>query len=542
MECLMQRPECIVLDEASFGALLSRLDACNLPSSDITLLKDIMHFSLWLQKELESARMTIKKLCNIFNITKSKTESRSSLKKDAENIEQESEIPNLKELKANLKKAESSFPLKGHGRNGADAYQDIKEIEIKHKTLSAGSLCPFSCGGRVYSIPAGSVIRITGQAMAVATRYVLEKLRCGLCGSVFTASLPLEAGEEKYDVQIKSLLGIYKYYIGMPFYRLENMQKMLGVPLSDATQWELVETVGGTVLPIYHVCERKAANAETMYHDDTVARILSLMKENRTTELKRKGIFITGIVSKVGEHRIYLFYAGRNHAGENVKKLLQKRDHKLERFIQMCDALHLTFTEEFISILCHCLSHARRRFYEIYDYYPQSCWFVINQLAKIYRYDRDCREQGMNEVERLNYHTENSGPLMMELKEWLDKQIEQKLVEPNSRLGKAIKYFRKHWDKLTRFLHVPGAPLDNNIVEQALKIPIRLRKNALFYKTVYGAYIGSVMMSILHTCVMAKQNPLHYLNALQRNKTEVMRNPESWLPWCYQQTMEQKAA
>ena len=49
---------------------------------------------------------------------------------------------------------------------------------------------------------------------------------------------------------------------------------------------------------------------------------------------------------------------------------------------------------------------------------------------------------------------------MNELETWLREQIEHNKVEPNSTLGDAIGYMRKHWTELTRFLHTPGAPLN----------------------------------------------------------------------------------
>ena len=49
----------------------------------------------------------------------------------------------------------------------------------------------------------------------------------------------------------------------------------------------------------------------------------------------------------------------------------------------------------------------------------------------------------------------------------MNQQLEQKIVEPNSGLGRAIGYMLKRWDTLTRFLSVPGAPLDNNICNAA---------------------------------------------------------------------------
>jgi transposase len=115
--------------------------------------------------------------------------------------------------------------------------------------------------------------------------------------------------------------------------------------------------------------------------------------------------------------------------------------------------------------------------------------------------------------------------------------LDEKRVEPNGELGKAIKYMQRHWDKLTRFLTVAGAPIDNNVAERMLKIAIRGRKASMFYKTTYSAGIGGMITSIIYTCDLAGQNPLEYLVALQVHQIKVTANPEHWLPWNYRDTM-----
>jgi transposase len=95
----------------------------------------------------------------------------------------------------------------------------------------------------------------------------------------------------------------------------------------------------------------------------------------------------------------------------------------------------------------------------------------------------------------------------------------------------------KHWQQLSQFIRVAGAPLDNNILERALKIPIRGRRTWLFYKTEYGAMIGGVLTSVIYTCALSGFNPLSYLIALQEHKNQIVKEPERWLPWCYQDTL-----
>jgi transposase len=126
---------------------------------------------------------------------------------------------------------------------------------------------------------------------------------------------------------------------------------------------------------------------------------------------------------------------------------------------------------------------------------------------------------------------------MDELKVWLDRQIDDRLGEPNSALGQAIAYMQNHWMTLTRFLAVPGAPLDNNLVERVLKLFIRQRKNSLFYKTEYSAYVASMLTSLIVTCIYAGINVLDYLEALQEHRAEVFTDPSAWLPWTFEASL-----
>ncbi len=126
---------------------------------------------------------------------------------------------------------------------------------------------------------------------------------------------------------------------------------------------------------------------------------------------------------------------------------------------------------------------------------------------------------------------------MKELYDWLNNSITKKKVEPNSGIGVAIKYMVKHWKYLTRFLKIPGAPLDNNICERALRQVILNRKNSYFYKTCLGAAVGDLFMSIIYTCNESKINPFNYLVALQKHSKEIFKNPEKWLPWNYDQNV-----
>jgi hypothetical protein len=130
---------------------------------------------------------------------------------------------------------------------------------------------------------------------------------------------------------------------------------------------------------------------------------------------------------------------------------------------------------------------------------------------------------------------------MEKLHSWCAAQFEERKVEPNSGLGQAISYLLKHWEKLTLFLRVAGAPIDNNLVERALKKAILHRKNSLFYKTRKGAQMGDLFMSLIHTCELNGANAFDYLTELQRHAEELKQNPSAWMPWNYRDTLARLA-
>lgn len=248
-------------------------------------------------------------------------------------------------------------------------------------------------------------------------------------------------------------------------------------------------------------------------------------------------MFTSGIVATRDGHHIALFFTGRQHAGENLADVLAQRAADLAPPIQMCDALAVNTAGDFDTLLAHCLAHARRRFVEVVDHFPAEVRHVLETMREVYRTDALARERALSPDARLDLHQSTSGPRMAGLETWLRQQLEDHLVEPNSGLGTAIGYMRKHWATLTLFLRVPGAPLDNNVCERALKKAILHRKNALFYKSLAGARVGDVFMSLIHTAELNGIAPFEYLVALQRHHQAVALDPSEWLPWNYETTL-----
>ncbi len=450
----------------------------------------------------------------------------------------------------------------GHGRLAASDYPGATVVSVAHPRLHAGERCPDCARGRLHALPASPLVRITGQAPLTASVYELAKLRCSGCQKMFTAPPPEGVGAAKYDAQAAAMIALLKYGSGMPFHRLEGLQSNMGVPLPASTQWEIVRDAHAPIRAVYRELVRQAAQGEVLHNDDTTARILELMSPQQRDEAagppdaadapaaigtrhgksaQRSGIFTSGIVSTGAGRTIALFFTGRRHAGENLSEVLAQRSEELEAPIQMCDALSRNVSGEYKTILAHCVAHARRKYVEAAPGFPSECLYVIDLLAEVYRIEAQCRREGLLPAERMQRHQQHSQPLMDRLAAWMQEQFEQRRVEPASGLGEAIQYMRKHWERLTLFLRKPGAPLDNNTCEQALKRAILHRKNALFYKTGAGAQVGDAYMSLIHTCGLARVNAFEYLAALNANAQHLAADPAAWMPWTFRQSLARLA-
>jgi transposase len=553
-------PEVVEKDESEIKQIIALIRASALPDEVKHFVTKCIELSLWLPLFLKNKAISLHRLRTIIfgkGYNKKEKQVLSAVVNPGDPVESDTTQPgsdnndsSSQELKdplpdsisdsvtsiASKETQEAAKPKKpGHGRMPHAVYEDCEEKRLL-LDLTMGDYCPTDCGGKLGPYKAGVIIRIKGQGFAQVYRYYVDKLRCNLCNIIISADLPPEVGKNKYDESIIAMLALMKYFVAIPFYRQENFQRLLNFPLSDATQWYLIEQLAGFCYAVFNELKRCAGNARLLHNDDTSLKILEVIKQIKDgTAGDRTGMYTTGILADYEGHKIALFINGRQHSGENVADLLKYRAPEKDPIIQMSDALSANIPKGMQTILCNCLGHGFRKFDELTDFFGPECLDIVKKLSKVFEYDAQTRN--MSHEERLIYHQKWSKPIMDDLKHYMASLLDEKRVEPNGELGKAIKYMKRHWDKLTRFLTVAGAPIDNNVAERMLKIAIRSRKAAMFYKTTYGASIGGMITSLIYTCDLAKQNPLDYLVALQIHQARVTAKPQQWLPWNYRDSI-----
>jgi hypothetical protein len=560
---MKSHPEVIELDEADLTSKLDQI-AATLGEELVHPFRQLLRWYACLLGLLREKSLSIRRLRNI--LFGSATERTSDVLPSASTSSEKAEGTSVEPCATDQDSAADGqaacgdsaqhppAPRRrrpGHGRIPARQYTGCSRVVVTHASLSPGDACPECVRGTVYrQTEWAPVVRLKGQAPVTGQVYQLERLRCHDCGRVFTAALPAEAGPDKYDPTVASVVATLRYGEGMPGNRLQRMQQMAGVPLPASMQWELVRDAAerGPRDAYEHLLDL-AAQGDLVHNDDTSMRVLELTAKVKHGEpllpddSARRGVFTTSILS-LAEDRptIALFFTGPHHAGENLRQLLTARREGLPPPIQMCDALSRNMPEDLRVILANCLVHGRRNFVDVVEYFPTEVKYVLECLKHVYTIDAEAKQQRLSPKERLKLHQKQSGPVMDKLQLWLKTQFDERLVEPNSSLGDAISYMLKHWSKLTLFLRVPGAPLDNNVAERALKMAIRHRRNSLFYKTMRGAAVGDLYMSIIHTCYFARVSPIDYLTALQRHHDQVHAAPADWTPWNYQRQLTAAAS
>ena len=392
-------PKSITLNETELKDFCDRIENDTLSSEDRTRLVLILRGMCWLSQQLEVGRLSIRRLKRL--IFGEKTESRKNICGSSGGNgggNHESSSTGAKGAESNagdIPPKNPPPPKPGHGRRGASEYPGAGKVFCAHPDLKAGDICP-SCGeGRLHgSIDNGVFIQFKGNPPITGTIYETEKLRCALCGKVFEAPLPSGVTAQKWDETAKTATAITRYGYGFPHYRLEKFQADLGVPVSDSVAFELSNDVADCGHPVYRLMLQMAAQGELIHYDDMDIKILDLIQENKTRDpdKERVGMFTTAMIARVSEggvqREIALFFTGRNHAGENITKLLQQRTPGLTPPMLMADGSNRNPPpKELEAILLNCLTHGRRGFVDLMEAFPLEIKYVIDVLAEIYRFD-----------------------------------------------------------------------------------------------------------------------------------------------------------
>lgn len=459
----------------------------------------------------------------------------------------------------------SAKPRKGHGRNGAGAYAHA--THFVHALLAGvlGTLCE-ACGmGPMSRYRDKLIVVVKGQPLFDAEIHHFEQARCRLCGAIIQADgmaavmAGLGSSYITYAWSACALLLVMHYFAGLPFKRMEFLQAGWGIPMSDANQWSLADASADLLFPLYKAFERHGVNHATALRiDDTGSMITEVRREIRgeiaalealgeSTNDVRTGINATGVYLETEQGKVLLFFTGRHHAGEIIDQILKHRRTERQnnaKLVKVSDAASKNFAhthhDELEEAVCN--AHAYLKFRAVKDRHPEEHSLAGEVYKKVFDNDDVAKAEGMSALERMRYHRDHSLPEMKRLKKMCCEKLETKLVEPNAPLWEPLTFILNQWERLTKFCEVPGVPLDTNVVEQMLIIPVRYLAGSFNYKTQNGADVGDRHMSLIATANAHGIEPVAYLTECLKNHEDLAERPEHYLPWVYRARLEARDA
>lgn len=464
------------------------------------------------------------------------------------------EVPTSKANEPPEAGREGSSPSKNrdeHGRRSAAAFKKLAAAHHEHTSLFVGDGCPECERGRVYKYRPDEFTTVTGQSPLVATRHTVDTLRCNLCKAVFKAPLPEPLVEDGvgertlYSYSAVAIVSTFRFFAGLPMHRQDKLQKALGVEVPDSSIWEMCERLADVVRPVWRELHGLAKDAPLFFGDDTGATILDTrtkVRKNRRTGAPtlRTGCHTTCIIAMTAEGQaISLFATGIHHTGEVMDLVLEGREDGLPPPVFMGDCIESNTVTQSPVLYAGCNSHAVRRFKALAENYPAEASFALERYGKIYDNERHCRAVLLGPEARRDYHQTHSRPLLREICEYgLDLQ-EQRRVEPNSDLGQAYNYVVQNERRLSAFARHPNAPLDNNRCEREIRICIRVRDTAHYFRNAIGAGVADTVLTVGATALAAGITLPDYFVAAQRHAADVRQRPELWVPWRYQERVAQ---
>lgn len=444
---------------------------------------------------------------------------------------------------------------KGHGRRGASAFVNAKHVVHPLGAGLLGAQCPRCNQGRLTAYREKVVIRVVGQPLFAPELHHLKQARCRTCGRVIRAEAPSELVEGigssylVYDWSACAMLAVIHYFAATPLKRLESLHQGWGIPLADANQWRVIDESDDLLLPLHRALELHGIrNATTLTLDDTGSMVVSLARQiqaevaalkllGQSTQDVRTGINATGAIFETAAGRVILFFTGRHHAGEVLDRLLKHRTPSpgSARLVKVTDGASKNFDHQHGKQLVEatCNAHAFLKFHDIKDKHPAEYALAGEVYKAVFDNDDEAKRQHLTPEERMLFHRTRSKPLMEKLKAMCAQKLQSKLVEPSSALWEPLTFIINQWDRLTRFYEEPGVPLDTNLVEQKLIIPVRYLAASFSYRTETGAEVGDRMMSLIATAHTNGVEPVSYLTYCLRHHEDLARQPAAYLPWAY---------
>jgi len=332
-------------------------------------------------------------------------------------------------------------------------------------------------------------------------------------GNIKVAELPSQViPSGNAGASLLAYLMVSKYMDHLPFYRQVKIFKRDGITIPESTISGWFKKVCELMAPLYEEMVKLIDRTNYIQADESPVPVLCNQKPGAT----HKGYQWVFLMPKT---KMVVFRYSKSRGREvpleilkNFQGCLQTDGYRgYDEISRRKDIIHIG-----------CMAHARRKFYDIKDNFPEQAGHALNMFQQLYRLEKQAREEQLNTDQIRLMREEKALPLLKKLKDWLVEQAKEAL--PKSGLGKAINYTLTQWEKLIKYTENEEWMIDNNLVENKIR-PLALgRKNYLFAGSHQAAQQAAMMYSFLGTCKINDIDPLEWLTTTLRKIPETKVN------------------
>ena len=394
-------------------------------------------------------------------------------------------------------------PQRGHGPKEQlelKRVAEVFELDEADRTCSAcgGSLEPLD--GQYESSEMVDVVEVSYKLVDVKR----QKYTCRCGGCVETALGPERAIDGgRYSLAFAIKVAIDKYVDHLPLTRQARIMKRWGLEISSQTLWDQLLAIGSSLKPCYDALRALALSAPVIGLDQTSWKRLE--KKNATPW---QMWCITA--PEVIYHRIC-----DDKSADSWNEVLGDYAG-----VVVCDAMKTHGAKRCnkpLPTLAGCWAHVLRKYRDAEQDFPEAA-IPMAMIGELYEIDGSARDAiHLGELRRTK-----SKAVLDRLEQWL---LAQAMLKTTS-IGNAIHYTHGNWARLTRFLHDPNIPLDNNRTERGIRGPVVGRKNHYGSKSARGTEIAAIFYSLIETAKLNGVEPARYLKAA----TSAARRGEILLP------------
>lgn len=326
-----------------------------------------------------------------------------------------------------------------------------------------------------------------------------ERVACPNDDTIVSAPTPpelVERGKLGTTLIVESLAD--KYLEHQPIERQCLRWARAGVDVVPQTLGRAVATAIDTLAPIARVIQVQTRAAGLLATDATGIPVLDREAPD--------GIRHGTMWCWTNAHWVTFFYSPQGDS-DSVRRFLGE---DLRRSVQ-CDGTNITtFIEKAGGQRPGCWSHARRGLVEAARGGDKIALDGLRKIARIFAVERQSLIDGDTAEQRLGRRRRDSGPVIDELRTWIDEQ--RSTAPPRTPLGAALGYLHRQWQRLLLFLGDGNVELTNNRVERELRKLVLGRRNWLFTWEDLGGERTAAVLSIVGTCVAHGINPRAYLH------------------------------